>query len=110
MDAKSLAFWLKVTAGLLLASALIIIFLGNSLFDQSTRLTHAGKDLSYAEDQRDTLATMLGELSPSLPLADVVAAAERAGLAHEIKNDPQRLVIHNLSFAIVDGQVLFRTD
>lgn len=112
MDEKSLAFWLKVTAGALLLSALIIIYLGNALFEQSTRLTHAGKDLTHVTEQRDALEALLSELSPSQPLAAVEAAAKRAALSIELRGEApnQWVVIGGLSFPLRDGQVSFLED
>ena len=109
MDEKSLTFWLKVTAGALLLSALIIIYLGNALFEQSTRLTHTAKDLTHVTDQRDALEALLAELSPSQPLEAVETAAAAAELALELRGEApnQRVVIEGLSFPLRDGEVSF---
>ena len=100
-------FWLKLLGGLLLVSALVIIFLGNRLFEQSTLLTQTGKDLSQATAERNTLAILLAELSPSLPEAEALALAERSGLSVRAVGDgpAKKLIIEGLVFELRDGVV-----
>ena len=109
---KTLLFWLRMAGGACLVLALAVIFLGNTLFEQSTLLSHAGKDLSYVEDQRDALADLLGALSPNVPLADVEAAAEQTGLAVRMEGDSAagRLHLAGLSFEVEAGVVQFQAD
>lgn len=112
MSESDLKFWLKVAGGLLLASGLVIIYLGSSLFEQSTKLSHTGQDLSDAKMEREVLASLLAELQPSVPEAEAMAAAERSGLAYRIvgEGNDRKLVIEGLAFDLRDGAVQLDLD
>lgn len=112
MNETEAGFWIKLLGGLLAVACLIIIFLGSYLFEQSTRLAHAGQDLSDTKAEREALATLLAELLPAAPEAGVTAAAERGGLNYRVLGDgpARRLRVEGLSFEIREGQVILDLD
>ncbi len=112
MDEKDTLFWLKLVGALLAVSAVINIFLGSYLFEQSTLLTRAGKDLNHVKDERAVLANLLAEVSPTLSVSAVTDIAERSGLAYRFfgEGDDRKILIEGMIFEIVDQKVILDRD
>ena len=112
MNESDAKFWLKLLGGLLLVSALVIIYLGSYLFEQSTNLAHAGKDLNQAKAEREVLATLLAELQPQVSEAEARAVAERSGLSYRFvgAGESRQMIVEGLVFAVRDGAVQLDLD